>query len=151
MDLRERYSRLVAWQWTNVSMPTDIVRMFLGLALFIRGVFLFNDPSSIALFLDESTIPGILQYITYGHIIGGLMLMLGVLTRLGAFIQIPILTGAVFVVHLREGLVSPEQSLELSALVLFLLLIIFAFGPGKLSLDYKIFGNMFKQAPDAAG
>ena len=71
------------------------------------------------------------------------MLALGLLTRLAAMIQIPILTGAVFVIHLREGLVSPEQSLELAALVLFLLLIVFAFGPGKWSLDYKIFGNMF--------
>ena len=113
--MKERYAKLVAWQWANVSLPTDVVRMFLGLALFIRGIFLFNDPSSIGIFIEESSFPGILQYITYGHIIGGLMLMLGILTRLGAFIQIPILTGAVFVVHLREGLVSPEQSLELAA------------------------------------
>lgn len=146
--MKERYQKLVAWQWANVSLPTDIVRIFLGLALFIRGILLWQDPSSISQFIEESTIPGILSYITFGHIIGGLMLMLGLLTRLAAFIQIPILTGAVFVVHLREGLISPQQSLELSALVLFLLLIIFAFGPGKWSIDYKIFGNMFKPATE---
>lgn len=141
--MKQRYAKLVAWQWANVSPPTDVVRIFLGLALFIRGVFLWNDPSSLSIFMDETSFPGLLQYITFGHIIGGLMLALGLLTRLAAMIQIPILTGAVFVIHLREGLVSPEQSLELAALVLFLLLIVFAFGPGKWSLDYKIFGNMF--------
>ena len=117
----------------------------------IRGIYLLLDPSSIEVFLDETSTPGLLQYITFGHIIGGLMMALGLLTRLGVLIQIPILTGAVFVVHLREGLVSPEQSLELSGLVLFLLLVFFAFGPGKWSLDYKIFGGMFQAEGPAPG
>ena len=149
--LKERYAKLVAWQWANVSTPTDMIRIFLGVALFIRGILLWQHPESISLFLEENPFPGLLHYITFGHIIGGLMMALGLLTRLGVLIQIPILTGAVFVVHLREGLASPEQSLELSGLVLFLLLIYFAFGPGKLSLDYKIFGGMFKEPATAEG
>ena len=148
MALKERYARLVAWQWANVSLPTDIIRIFLGAVLLIRGVYLLIDPSSIAVFLDETNMPGMLPLITFGHVIGGLLMTLGLLTRLGALLQIPILTGAVFVVHLREGLVSADQSLELSALVLFLLLVIFAFGPGKRSLDYKIFGGMFANASE---
>ena len=149
-NMKDRYAKLVAWQWANVSTPTEVVRIFLGIALFIRGIFLWNDPASLSIFIDESGFPGLLQYITFAHIIGGLMLTVGFLTRLAALIQIPILTGAVFVVHLREGLASPEQSLELAALVLFLLLIIFAFGPGKWSIDYRMFGNMFaKPASDS--
>ena len=73
-------------------------------------------------------------------------MMMGLLTRLAALVQIPVLTGAVFVVHLREGLASPEQSLELAGLVLFLLLVVFAFGPGKLSLDYYFFGRKMQAA-----
>ena len=134
------YRKILAWQWVHNSLPTELVRIFLGLALFIRGCLLWLDPSSIDVLLQENSIPGLLQYITYAHLLGGLCMTIGLFTRIAALIQIPVLTGAVFVVHLREGLVSPQQSLELAGLVLFLLLVIFAFGPGRLSMDHRIFG-----------
>jgi putative oxidoreductase len=77
----------------------------------------------------------IVHYVALAHIVGGLMLAAGFFTRLGSAVQIPILIGATFFVHLSQGLVSPGQSLELSALVLFLLLVIFAFGSGRWSAD----------------
>ena len=67
--------------------------------------------------------------------IGGLSLALGLLTRLGSLLQIPVLFGAVFLVHLKQGLLSVGQSLELSVLVLILLLLYFIFGSGVLSVD----------------
>ena len=143
------YRKIIDWQWANNSLPTEIVRIFLGLALFIRGWLLWMDPSPINLFLEETSVPGLLQYITFAHMLGGLLLVIGLFTRIAALIQIPILTGAVFVVHLREGLVSPQQSLELAGLVLFLLLVIFAFGPGKLSMDYRLFNRGAKGAEAA--
>ena len=135
------YRRILDWQWAHNSLPTELIRIFLGVALFVRGILLWMDPSSIEQFLTETSMPGLLQYITFAHIIGGLLMVFGLFTRVAALIQIPVMTGAVFVVHLREGLVSPEQSLELAGLVLFLLLIVFAFGPGKLSMDYRFFGR----------
>jgi len=38
-----------------------------------------------------------------GHFVGGAMLVLGVLTRLGALIHVVIMGGAVFFVHLAQG------------------------------------------------
>jgi len=140
------YGRLLEWQWSHNSTPTELVRIFLGIALLIRGWFLFVDPTPIMLFLEESGLPWMQHYITFAHIIGGLFMVMGLLTRLAALVQIPVLTGAVFVVHLREGLASAEQSLELAGLVLFLLLVVFAFGPGKLSLDYYLFGRKMQAA-----
>jgi hypothetical protein len=48
---------------------------------------------------------------------------------------VPILFGAVFVVHSSGGLLNPGQSLEFSALVLALLVVYFIFGSGELSVD----------------
>ena len=74
------------------------------------------------------------------HFVGGAMLTLGFLTRIAAAAQIPILAGAVFIVHRKDGLFAMGQSLEFSALVLFLLVVLFISGAGKLSLDYVTFG-----------
>jgi len=80
----------------------------------------------------------LIHFIALSHLVGGLMLSLGLLTRLAAIVQIPILCGAVFVVHLHEGLLSRGQSLEFSALVLFLLAVFATFGAGKYSIDNYI-------------
>jgi uncharacterized membrane protein YphA (DoxX/SURF4 family) len=63
---------------------------------------------------------------------------IGFVTRLAAFLQIPVLIGAVFFLHIQQGLATVEQSLELSALVLVLLIIFFLFGSGALSVDNYI-------------
>jgi len=61
------------------------------------------------------------------------------LTRLAALAQIPILIGAIFYIWLPEVLVFEQrQNLEFSALVLFLLTLIFVYGAGRFSVDYLI-------------
>ncbi len=63
--------------------------------------------------------------------------------------QIPILFGAVFFVHWQEGLFAAGQSgqsLELAALVLFLLVLVFLAGSGDLSMDHHFFGK--KETPE---
>lgn len=77
------------------------------------------------------------SYIAIVHLAGGALLVVGLFTRLAALIQIPILFGAVFFVHLKQGLLESGQSLELSVMVLFVLIIFFLFGSGELSFDNK--------------
>jgi len=81
-----------------------------------------------------------LHGVMLAHFVGGLLLTIGFLTRIAALVQVPILAGAVFFVHRQDGLFALGQSLEFSALVLFLLVIIAINGAGKLSLDYVTFG-----------
>ena len=77
---------------------------------------------------------GVLHYISLAHLVGGLMLTIGLLTRIAAWVQLPILAGALFI-HRNEGLMSGGQSLEFSALVFFLLAIFAISGSGALSVD----------------
>ncbi len=135
------YQKLLQWQWRHNSLASDLVRMFLGAALLVRGLLFALNPESLAQLAPEGAVDWVSYYIMIAHLVGGGLLMLGLFTRVACLIQIPVLVGAVLTVHIREGLASPNQSLELSALVLFLLVAFFIFGPGTKSLDYRFFGK----------
>ncbi len=92
----------------------------------------------------------LVHYITIAHLVGGLMLAAKLFTRLAALVQIPILIGAVFFVHIEEGLFAPGQSLKLAALVLFLLILVAVFGPGHFSLDYVLFRKKVEKEAERA-
>ncbi|GAB4292514.1 MAG: hypothetical protein Kow0098_12550 [Ignavibacteriaceae bacterium] len=126
------------WLDNKSDLAYGLIRIFLGVALFIRGLILASDPESITRLAGEDRIFWWYSYITVAHIAGGFSLSVGLLTRLGALLQIPVLFGAVFLIHLKQGLLSVGQSLELSVLVLILLILYFVFGPGALSIDRKI-------------
>ncbi|GAB1488191.1 hypothetical protein MASR2M8_06360 [Opitutaceae bacterium] len=140
--------KLIAWAESHRELWLDCVRIYIGLALFARGLLLVTNTST-GFFVNLLERTGqswlftgtVLHYVTLAHFIGGLMLTLGFLTRIAAAVQIPILAGAVFFVHRQDGLFALGQSLELSALVLFLLCVITASGAGRLSLDHVVFST----------
>ena len=114
----------------------DLIRIYLGLGLTVRGVLLFMDPSWIGHMLenhaDVSLAP---RLIAIGHMAGGALLGLGLFTRVAAAVQVLPVLGAVVLLHSREDLASENQSLEFSALVLVMLLFFAFFGAGQWSLD----------------
>ena len=130
------------------------IRVFLGFALFIRGLIFIGDQEALMSLILASgmewAFPTVLiHYITLAHLGGGLMLLFGLLTRTAALAQIPVLFGAVFFVHWQEGLFAAGQSLELAVLVLFLLVLVLLAGPGNLSLDHHFFGKEETPQPEA--
>ncbi len=135
------------------SLTYFFIRVFLGFALFIRGIIFIGDQEALMSLIVSSGVDwafpnALIHYITLAHLGGGLMLLFGLLTRAAALAQIPILFGAVFFVHWQEGLFAAGQSLELAVLVLFLLVLVFLAGPGDLSMDYYLFRK--KEAPETA-
>lgn len=137
------YRDFVDWIHDNREASIDLVRVYLGIGLFVRGVLFIAESQGLETLVDLSTFSfasaALAHYVTFAHLLGGLMLAAGLLTRLASLIQIPILFGAVFLIHLQEGLLTPTQSLEFSALVLFLLVVVFVFGPGPWSADRYVF------------
>mgnify|MGYP006284405707 CR=1 FL=1 len=138
-----RYRTLVDWINEHRAVALDLVRMYLGVGLFIRGLLFAYESQGVGVLVDLSEFSlasaALAHYVTFAHLVGGLMLAAGLLTRIAALIQIPILAGAVFLVHLEQGLLTADQSLEFSALVFFLLVVVFVFGPGKWSADRHVF------------
>lgn len=114
----------------------DLIRIYLGLGLTVRGILLFMDPSWIGHMLEGNTEVSLApRLIAIGHIAGGALLGLGLFTRVAAAVQVLPVLGAVVLLHSREDLASENQSLEFSALVLVMLLFFSFFGAGQWSLD----------------
>jgi len=137
----EKLRQFIDWADAHPKVWLDCVRIYLGLGLFIRGVFIITNTRAefILDLLKRMEFPWVvtvvvLHYISLAHLVGGLMLTVGLLSRIAAWVQIPILAGAVFV-HRNEGLMSGGQGLEFSGLVLFLLVVFAVSGAGPLSVD----------------
>lgn len=142
----QRWQHWAAWAEAHRDLWLDLVRIYLGLGLLARGLLFISNTSSpfVVNLMERTNEPWImtglaLHYLIAAHLIGGGLLTVGLFTRLAALFQIPVLAGAVFIVHARDGLFAMGQSLELSALVLFLLCIFLVSGAGRLSLDQVVF------------
>lgn len=125
--------------WKDPSVGLDVIRIYLGVGLMVRGALFISRPDVLIDFLNRSNswfVPlAISQYVVAAHLCGGILLALGLGTRLAAAVQIPPLLGAVLTVHLGEGLLSAGQSLEFAALVLAMLGVFSIFGSGRVSLE----------------
>ena len=129
------FNKIVEWFNSNHDLAYSLIRIILGVALFVRGLLLLSDPAAISELAGPYKLYWWYSYIAIIHIVAGFLLTFGLLTRIAALLQIPILVGAVFFIHMRQGLVAEGQSLELAALVLALLIVYFLFGSSSLSLD----------------
>ncbi len=116
----------------------DLIRIYLGVGLAVRGVLFLMDPSFIGHMLEGSTSSPIWPHvIALGHLAGGVLLAVGLFTRLAAAVQVLPVLGAVLMLHAREGLAGANQSLEFSALVMVILIFFACFGAGEWSLDHQ--------------
>jgi uncharacterized membrane protein YphA (DoxX/SURF4 family) len=123
------------------SLGFDLLRIYLGVALFVRGALFVANPDRITGLIGSSGdwfVPlMVAHYVGIAHLGGGILLALGLATRIAAFAQVPVLLGAVFLVHWGDGLLREGQSLELAGLVLAMLVAYTVFGAGPLSLDHR--------------
>lgn len=72
------------------------------------------------------------NYVAFAHILGGILLIMGVLTRFACVIQIPILVGAI--IFLNTTLYRPFSEILLSVVVLLLLILFLVVGNGPIQL-----------------
>lgn len=134
-----------SWIVENGDAVWDSVRIYLGFALVVKGfVYVFHH-GTLAAMMETAGVPfagsSLAEVVAVAHITGGLMMTFGILTRIGAAVQIPNLLGALFFVHLKEGFFTESQTLEFTLLVLFLLCVIAVVGAGRLSIDWAFTEN----------
>ena len=133
------------WIETHADRLIDLIRIYLGIGLFIKAIyFMTHTEEAVRMVAQAGDLwfapAAMIHYVILAHLMGGLFLALGLLTRIAAAVQLPILLYAVFYLHLPKMLaIGPRQNLEFSALVLFLLSMIFLYGSGRWSFDYYIF------------
>lgn len=131
--------RLEHWGDTHHPRGLDIVRIALGIFLCYKGVEFLNNMSTMLDLMTRKMSFGsftsvlMSNYIAFAHILGGVLLILGVLTRFACLIQIPILLGAIFFIDLSPDMYRPFSELILSIVVLLLLVCFLILGNGRLS------------------
>lgn len=140
---RELVGRGRGWS-RDGGLAFDLARIYLGIGLVVRGGLFVAQPEALVQLSrthGDWFVPMALgHFVTTAHLIGGALLSLGLATRLAALIQVPVLIGALFVVHGPQGLLTVGQSTELVGLVLTLLVLYSFFGAGRLSLDHYFAG-----------
>ncbi len=131
--------RLRAWIDEHRDGWLDVLRVYMGVALLLKAISFMAHMSAFIETMpvrNDAFLPALLaHYIVMAHAAGGIMLIFGVLTRLAAAAQVPILAGAVVFVHWNEGLFQPAQTLEFALLVLFILVLLTVAGGGRWSVD----------------
>ena len=133
----DKIKSLNKWANAHTYFPVDLVRMALGVILFLKGVtFITNLQYLQDLISPFDKFGGgmiLLHYIASAHILGGILIVFGLLTRWAIIAQLPILIGAVIINFMGE---MHSQNLFLSLLTLAICIFLLIYGSGKHSEDY---------------
>jgi len=135
-------------QWSITHHPRWLVflRVALGIALFLKGISFLSNTLALETLLAESSLSlspaWLILLITWVHLLGGFLIIIGLLTRWAVIMQIPILLGAVIFINVPRGIFAAESEFAFSLVILLLLIFFFAEGGGPLSLD-----NYFRKHP----
>jgi putative oxidoreductase len=70
------------------------------------------------------------HYVVFAHIVGGILLIIGLFTRFACLIQIPILLVAVLLINAGNNMMRPYSEFFLSLVVLLLLIYFLIVGNG---------------------
>lgn len=128
-------------KWANAHSyyPLDLIRVALGVFLFVKGVnFMSNLDLFASMMRPFENLPGswiILHYVAAAHFVGGFFIAIGLLTRWAVSFQFPILFGAIMTNFLGEMV---PANLITASVVLLACLFFFVYGSGKHSSDYYL-------------
>jgi len=121
----------------------DIVRIALGGFLFYKAVdFLYNMSDLVNLMSSQSSFGSFTyvlagHYVVFAHLLGGIFLIFGVLTRFACIIQIPVMLGALFFVRSNEDMLRPYSQMGIRIVVLLLLIYFLIAGNGPWSIKVR--------------
>lgn len=140
---------LETWASRHYPKWLNFVRMALGLIIFFKGYVYIRDTETLMHILrnteaDMATL-GMVHFIAFAHIFGGIFIALGLGTRVAVVFQLPILLGAVLFVNASKGFFAVNSELGFSLAVLVFLFIFLIYGSGKISLQQYILDQREKQ------
>ncbi|MGI9457242.1 MAG: DoxX family protein, partial [Aeoliella sp.] len=125
--------------------PMDALRIYLGIALFIKGIYFIMDMDALEATLSDGLGEAqtmIAWSVVFAHIIGGACLLLGFVTRVAAAANAIIMLGAVVVAvtgtAVGESLLGTNVNFQFTTFVFFTLVLFIWRGSGPLSLDHLI-------------
>ncbi|HLU90229.1 MAG TPA: DoxX family protein [Cyclobacteriaceae bacterium] len=129
--------------WADTHHPRwiDFIRIALGLFIFYKGIIFISDTAALMDMMNNLDTAlfnmAMVHYVAFAHLFGGILIAMGLLTRMAVLFQLPILFVAVFFVNINMGFFSVANNLEfeVSLIVLILLIVFLVYGSGKFSVD----------------
>lgn len=130
----------------------DIIRIVLGILILSKGISFVSDTEALRqLFIQKSVydfsglmLMALTHIVAFAHLVGGVLIIIGLVTRFAVVTQIPILLGAVFFVNISGGFSPLNSELWLSLVVLMLLILFWVVGSGPYSVDHWMKENRSK-------
>ncbi|MBW8243946.1 DoxX family protein [Muricauda oceani] len=131
--------KLNKWANAHTYLILDLIRVLLGIVFFVKGIeFMTHHEEMERLAAPFQNIPGgmiLLHYLIPAHFVGGILIVVGLLTRWAAIAQLPLLFGAVLTNFLGQ---MDTNNLMLAIIVLITSLFFIIYGSGKHSVDYYL-------------
>ena len=141
-----RSSKISAWE-DKYPYLFLMLRVALGMILAFRGIYFLTSIQPLFNLIKESRLSELNMnmplalLICWVHLLGGTFIILGFLTRISVWAQIPIILGAIIFINLNNSISHTYPDLLLSVFVLMLLILFALGGGGKTSMDNYIRGH----------
>lgn len=136
------FDAMVTWADAHHPKWLDVLRILLGVILFIKGLtFILDSDLTLQVLHDNDFgfLPLlIVHYVIIFQMAHSVLIMVGLVTRWAALAQIPIVAGAIWFLATDATFQPLGSDLWLTVLLLFLLGFFFVYGAGPLSLDAVI-------------
>lgn len=127
------------WANNHTYLPIDLLRIALGIFLFIKGInFMADSEMLMNIFKPMQNMAGgmlIIHYVAPAHFLGGILIAFGLLTRWAIIAQIPILIGAIVINFVGE---MDSNNLLLAIITLLVCGFFLIYGSGRRSADYYL-------------
>ncbi len=128
-----------------------ITRVLLGVVLIVHGgqKLFVNGVEGTGAFFESVGVPAAQAAAAFAgtvELVGGILLVLGLLTQLVAVLVVVVTAGAYFYVHQAAGIYAADGGWELVAVIGLAAVVFGLVGPGRYSIDALIAGRRAAKA-----
>ncbi|WP_295124286.1 DoxX family protein [uncultured Chitinophaga sp.] len=132
--------RIDRWGQTHHPKWIDVLRVLLGLFLIAKGVQFIGNIDQLNATIRQQPFLSVMSmwmghYIIFAHLCGGILIAMGLLTRIAVLFNIPVLIGALIFIGSGTPLFNVHTELWICLLTLAGLLFVMVEGSGPLSVD----------------
>lgn len=131
--------KIEVWGDTHHARWAEVLRIGLGLVILAKGLSFISDTEALDAMIRNSRFEFIAfiltHYVATMHLIGGVLIILGLLTRWAIAFQLPILAGAIIFINQIGSFSAINSEFTLSLIVFLLLCFFFVYGSGEWSVD----------------
>jgi putative oxidoreductase len=120
-----------------------IFRVMLGVCLVVQGIYFLNNAQTLEQAIESSSLhtldlsAGLAMLITWAHILGGTLIVIGLFTRVAVWVQLPIIAGAIIFIN-KHAMALTHSDLLFTLFILILLILFAVDGGGQTSMDHYL-------------